>query len=201
MKYDFTLTDQQRDLVGQHLELVHKTIRRCIEANEDVCGMGYEDLYQEGSIALCWAAATYDGVSARFSTYASTLIRNHLLDQCKAVSVRQKHSCPLPIRSDCCDDEHTHSVPEPSVADKTDDLIGQLDISDLLAYCKNKYTGIARLGVEALELKVNGFSGADIVRLYHTEPNHVGAWISRAKQKVKADAAFRAICREAVENT
>lgn len=201
MKYDFILTDQQQDIVEQHLGLVHKTIRRCIKTNEGVCGLGYDDLYQEGSIALCWAAATYDGVSAQFNTYAAALIRNHLLDQCKAVSVRQKHSCDLPIRSDCSDDEYAHSVPEPSVADKTDDLIGQLDTSALLAYCKNKYTGIARLGVEALELKVNGFSGADIARMYHTEPNHVGAWISRAKQKMKADAVFRAFCHEAVENT
>ena len=51
---------------------------------------------------------------------------------------------------------------------------------------------MAQLGIEALELKIRGYSGADIARLYHTEPNHVGAWISRAKAKLKKDAAFMA---------
>lgn len=152
-------------------------------------------------MALCHAAATYDGVSAQFSTYATTLIRNHLLDQCKAVSVRQKHTCGLPIDTGGGKDEYVPSIPEPSVADETDELIGRLDTSALLTYCKNKYSGVARLGVEALELKVNGFSGADIARLYHTEPNHVGAWISRAKQKMKADKVLQTFCHEAVENS
>ena len=74
--------------------------------------------------------------------------------------------------------------------DKTDSLIDQIDTAALLAHCKKEYSGVAQLGIEALELKIKGYSGADIARLYHTEPNHVGAWISRAKAKLKKDAAF-----------
>ena len=44
-----------------------------------------------------------------------------------------------------------------------------------------------RLGVEALELKIAGYSGTDIAKLYGVQPNHVGAWISRAAQKLKKD--------------
>lgn len=43
-------------------------------------------------------------------------------------------------------------------------MIGQLDAASLLADCKRRYTGVARLGVEAMELKVKGISGADIAR-------------------------------------
>jgi len=190
MKYDFTLTPAQQALVERNLELVKRTILRYIKTNEGVYGLGYDDLYQEGSVALCRAAATYDGVSAQFSTYASTLIHNHLLDCCKAASTRQKHLCGLPVGSGFADDEHPPSFPEPSVEDGTDHLIDRMDAAGLLAVYKEAYSGVAQLGIEALELKTRGFSGADIARLYHTEPNHVGAWISRAAKKLRADAAF-----------
>lgn len=78
-------------------------------------------------------------------------------------------------------------VPEPSVEDGVDILIDQLDTDALLSDCKRRYSVVARLGVEALELKIKGYSGADIARLYHTKPNCVGAWISRAAQKIRKD--------------
>ena len=71
--------------------------------------------------------------------------------------------------------------------DGIDELLGQMDTADLLADCKRRYSGVARLGVEALELKVKGLSGADIARLYDAKPNQVGAWVSRAKAKMRKD--------------
>ena len=48
---------------------------------------------------------------------------------------------------------------------------------------------MARLGVEALELKVKGLNGTDIAKLYNVKPNQVGAWISRAAQKIRKELA------------
>lgn len=201
MKYDFVLTSEQQALVEQNMDLVSRIISRHIRINEGVCGLGYDDLSQEGALALCRAAATYNGTSAQFSTYAAAVIRNHLLDCCKAVNIQQKHLCSLPVGPGFADDEHPPSVPEPSVEDKTDSLIDQIDVAALLAHYKREYSGVAQLGIEALELKIRGYSGTDIARLYHTEPNHVGAWISRAKTKLKKDAAFRRLCGGVVENS
>ena len=58
-----------------------------------------------------------------------------------------------------------------------------------LEHGRRTYTGVAKLGVEALALKVKGYTGADIARMYHTKPNHVGAWISRAVEKLRNDEA------------
>lgn len=201
MKYDFVLTSEQQALVEQNMDLVSRIISRHIRINEGVCGLGYDDLSQEGALALCRAAATYNDTSAQFSTYAAAVIRNHLLDCCKTVNTQQKHLCSLPVGPGFADDEHPPSVPEPSVEDKTDSLIDQIDMAALLAHYKREYSGVAQLGIEALELKIRGYSGADIARLYHTEPNHVGAWISRAKTKLKKDAAFRRLCGGAVEKS
>lgn len=201
MKYDFILTSEQQVLVEQHMDLVGWVISRHIRTNEGVYGLGRDDLSQEGALALCRAAATYNGTSAQFSTYAAAVIRNHLLDCCKAANTQQKHLCSLPVGSGFADDEHPPSIPEPSVEDKTDSLIDQIDMTALLAHYKREYSGVAQLGIEALELKIRGYSGADIARLYHTEPNHVGAWLSRAKAKLKKAGAFRHLCSGAVEKS
>ena len=201
MKYDFILTSEQQVLVEQHMDLAGWVISRHIRINEGVYGLGRDDLSQEGALALCRAAATYNGTSAQFSTYAAAVIRNHLLDCCKAANTQQKHLCSLPVGSGFADDEHPPSILEPSVEDKTDSLIDQIDMSALLAHYKREYSGVAQLGIEALELKIRGYSGADIARLYHTEPNHVGAWISRAKAKLKKDGALRHLCNGAVEKS
>lgn len=187
MKYDFILTPKQQTLVEQNLSLVDRIITLYIHVNENVCGLGYEDLRQEGCVALCRAAATYDGVSAQFSTYAATLIRNHLIDCCKAAGARLRNLPAIPLDVGPPDEDRPPGYPEPSVEDGVDALIDQLDADALLSAYKRRYSGVARLGIEALELKIRGYSGADIARLYNTKPSCVGAWISRATQKIRKD--------------
>lgn len=187
MKYDFTLTPEQQTLVEQNLSLVDKTISRYIHVNENICGLGREDLCQEGRVALCRAAATYDGASAQFTTYATTLIRNHLLDCCKAVGAQLRNLPVISLDVGPPEEDWPPGAPEPSVGDGEDALIDRLDADALLSDYKRRYSGVAQLGIEALELKIRGYSGADIARLYHTKPNCVGAWISRAAQKIRKD--------------
>ena len=55
---------------------------------------------------------------------------------------------------------------------------------------KREYSGTARLGIEAIELKLKGYSGKEIADMYGVKPNLVGAWISRAKQKLRKNQVF-----------
>ena len=187
MKFDFVLSQEQQALAESNLAVIDKVIARCIHANEGVCGLGRDDLYQEGAAALCKAAATYDGTSAQFSTYAATVVRNHLLNHCRAVNASQRNLPAVSLDDSGQEDGRPPPCPEPSVPDGVDELRGRLDTADLLADCKRRYIGVARLGVEALEWKVKGLTGADIARLYGAKPNEVGAWISRAAQKIRKD--------------
>lgn len=187
MKPNFILTVQQQALVEDNLLVIDKVISRYINTNETICGLGGDDLYQEGAIALCKAASTYDGTSARFTTYATTVVRNHLLSHCKAVCTAQRHLPSVSLCTAELEDDIPPLFQEPSIPDSADTLIGDLDTAHLLKDCKRRYTGVARLGVEALELKIKGLDGADIAQLYHTTPNNVGAWISRAAKKIRKD--------------
>lgn len=189
MKCDFILTLEQQVLVEANLSVIDKAINLFINPDENICGLGRSDLYQEGAIALCKAAATYDGTSAKFDTYATTVVRNHLYNCCKAVNTRQRKLPSVTLDVDFSDEDSPPPYQEPSTPDGIDELLGQMDTADLLADCKRRYSGVARLGVEAMELQIKGVSGANIARMYHTTPNNVGAWISRAKKKIRKDFA------------
>ena len=177
----------QRALVEENLSLVTQTIVRHIRYNEDICDLGYDDLYQEGCWALCRAAMTYDQAERTpFSAYARPVIRNHLLDHCRRVLRQREHlptvSLDVPVSED---------IPPPGQwlqnVDDQEAWDTQILVDQFLEHGRRTYTGVARLGVEALALKVKGYTGADIARMYHTKPNHVGAWISRAVEKLRKD--------------
>ena len=181
------LTVLQQALVEQHLDLVRICIRRYIDVNESICGMGYDDLYQEGCEALCHAAASYDGrEETQFSTYAGAVIRNHLLDHCRYIRAKRRSA---PVVS--LDSNEEGGVPGEQLAvyDDRDRQLDRICLSQLLEHGRRTYSGTARLGIEAMELMVSGCTGADIARLYGIKPNLVGARIARAVERLKKDAA------------
>lgn len=179
MKEQHLQAQTWQELAESHMSCVHWVIRRYIDVHENVCGLGYEDLYQEGCVALCHAAQSYDAEKAQFHSYAIPVIRNHLLDYCRRIQARRQKAVVLSL-----EELHTN---EPS--HETDD-VSRLYAAQALEYGKRTYRGVALLGIEALELKAMGYSGTDIAGLYGVNPNHVGAWISRARQKLKKDLDF-----------
>ena len=163
---EFTLNDLQRQRVEEHLALVEQVLRRSIKTNETVDGMGHDDLYQEGCIALCRAAVSYREEMGAFPAYARTVIRNYLLDRCREIQSARKN---LPLLS--LDAFAEMGAPEPVSPFHMEDLISDVSSDALLSHFRNRYHGTARLGIEALELRVRGYSCADIAKLYQKKPN------------------------------
>lgn len=165
-------------LIEEHLNCVHWVIHRFIRVNPGICGLEYDDLYQEGCIALWQAAEAFDEQQgAQFHSYAISVIRNHLLDYCRSIQSQTVPVAPL-------EDWDAATSRKGAALWEAD---SRLFVEQVLEYGKRAYSGVARLGVEALELKIAGYSGTDIARLYGVRPNHVGAWIARASQKLKKD--------------
>ena len=186
MSMEFTLNDLQRRRVEDHLALVEQVLRRSIKTNETVDGMGHDDLYQEGCIALCRAAVSYREEMGAFPAYARTVIRNYLLDRCREIQSARKN---LPLLS--LDAFAEMGAPEPVSPFHTEDLISDVSSDALLSHFRNRYHGTARLGIEALELRVRGYSCADIAKLYQKKPNYIGACISRAAGKLRRERIVR----------
>jgi RNA polymerase sigma factor (sigma-70 family) len=185
------LNDNQRQLAVNHIDIVKWVIYEHINVNENIFGLSYDDLYQEGCLCLCRAAVTHNGERAQFVTYAQVVVKNGLLTYCKKMVKKPRNfisieDLPLDAGGD--------------ISDKTnyaDDGVYDAILSDavvfgLLESVKPEYNGIVRLGIEALEMKIKGYTGADIARLWGVEQNHVGAWISRAKDKLRKNERFMA---------
>ena len=186
-KNNIPLTKAQQELVVTHLSIVHWVIHESILVNENVFGYGYDELFQEGCICLCQAAITYDVALARFSTYAKTVVRNGLYSYCRHLSFQQKRYTYF--TEDEYGDPAVEGNPVPS-KDMFEQQYSLLETIDLLESHAQRYDGIAKLGIKALELKIQGMSVTEIARLYNVPTTHVGAWISRSTEKLRNDPVF-----------
>ena len=180
------LNEQQQQLVEKNLTVIHWAIHNFVKINETVFGFEYDDLYGEGCVLLCKAAATYDTEKGRFSAYAQTVVKYGLLSYCRIMCNRQNRQRLLLDPKVFEDNEETYAALL-AIEDPLDELTSEIDALALLASVKKNYHGIVRLGIEALEWKIKGLSGRDIADLYGVQPNTVGAWISRAAVKLRED--------------
>lgn len=184
MNHVIPLNTDQRNMVENNLQLVKRTIFKYITVSDTILGLDFDDLFQEGCIWLCKAAATFrEDKGVKFETYAEKVVSNGLRTYCRLTYNKQKRVLSL---SDCEECEFD----EPMEQNSFDDELIEQDILRFLQNLKSEYSGVARLGIEAIEWKVKGLTGADIARMYDVKPNMVGAWISRAVQKLRKNIVF-----------
>lgn len=189
MSTAFHLDKNQQDLVARNLAVVHWVIHDYIHVNPVIPGLEHEDLFQEGCVWLCKAAITYcDNGGAQFPTYAKRVVRNGLFSYCSKVCEKSKKRSRLIIG------EHGELAVDgemlPFEVDDFDTQMSLVETLSLLEDSKQDYDGVARLGMEALTLKIKGMCVTDIAKLYQVPSSHVGAWISRATSKLRSDSRF-----------
>lgn len=181
MNHFISLNTEQQHMVENNLQLVKRTIYKYITVSDTLYGLNYDDLFQEGCIWLCKAAATYkEDKGVQFSTYAEKVVANGLRSYCRLTYNKQKRIVSL----------SEYELDMPIVMAVLDDVLMEQDILMVLQKLKSEYSGVTRLGIEAIEWKVKGLSGAEIARMYNVRPNMIGAWISRAVQKLKRNIVF-----------
>ena len=194
MKSGITLSMEQQRAVLQHLPVVNRVIRKYITVNPAICGLAYDDLFQEGCVWLCKAAVTYcPEKGAGFETYAERVVANGLLAYCRRSWNKAKRLCSI---SDCPDAVNEIPAPQKSI----DEILMERDILHMLSETKRQYSGVARAGIEAIAWKVQGLSGSEIATLYGVKPNTIGAWISRAVQKLRKNIVFTSWIEKMREN-
>ena len=183
---DYVLNTEQQEMVEQHLDLVSIIIHKYINTNEQVRGLEYDDLYQYGCLALCKAAYLYDG-RVKFETFAGTVIRNALLDECrKAKVVYSRHlSYDTAINSEE-EDGPTFAEMIGDTFDITDTLISE-ELLSIVQTAKKTHKGAVLKGIEAIELRIKGYTGAEIARMYGVKNNNVTSWISKARSVLKSE--------------
>ena len=182
------MTEQECSLVEAHMALVETVIRRHITVRPEIPGLEHDDLSQVGSLALCRAAQRYDG-RCPFSTFAYTVVKNALLDHCRSIMGKASRTIAL----DQTDDEDGGSLLD-RIADRQSvpDTVEARDLLRALAKARKQYRGVARKGVQALEMQVYGYTTREIAKLYGVRSNVVAAWVSRARQMLKKERTLSA---------
>jgi len=181
------MTEYQNALVTENMDLINWVIRTRISIPNRPL-LTYEDFYAIGCEAICRAAIRYQADSGEFAPFACRYIYNAIIDHCRAMNYRIQRSV------DACSEEgemlfdllaHTTVDFEAEVTDDS--------AMAALRACKEKYQGVARKGIEAIELKLQGYESVEIADLYGTTVNNVNAWISRARSKLRNEPSLMEI--------
>lgn len=175
-----SLTNQEKQIVEDHLYLIPKLVFSTVRLNETVQGLGFDDLYQEGCVALCRAAQTYTGRAA-FSTYAGTVIRNHLISCCRSAVIRNLHESPP-------EDWEAWQASLKALPDRADSSFEEA--IQFLLQAKEGCTQPERQGIEALCRKIAGYSCSEIGQALGISRNLVNKQMSCARKKLKCDPDF-----------
>lgn len=172
------LTDEQRIVVERNLGLVGKVIKDKVHGPE-LGGLGYDDLFQIGSIGLCKAAATDKGGRC-FSTYAYRLIWHEI---CDALIRATRQSAKLVPMEETFPETESGYV-DPTVAS---------DFRDAIAASEAGTCQTVRKGIRCLYLMDAGYSCREIGEELGVPANVVTAWISKARKHLKADPNVQAL--------
>lgn len=175
------MNDEERKLVNDNLGLVDYVIQRRITIPVSAA-FEYEDLRQIGSLALCRAAQKYDG-RCKFATFATVVIRNALLDYLD----RAGHDSRLLHIEDDLYAENGNLNRALSTCPDLDSSLRAGELAGILEKARQRYTGIALKGVEAMVMKVNGYSNEEIAHYYGSTADNVRAWMSRARKKLMVE--------------
>lgn len=167
-------------LVEDNIHVVKAVIKKEIKMNDSDVDLEFNELYQIGCLALCKASITFDETkNTDFFTYAYKLVKNSLLDHCRRVQRKQKHFV-----------DGGDGMPEvvyDGSGESYEDAQFWKSFASITKYAKSKYTGVVLKGIEAIEFKALGYNGREIADLYGVKVNHVNAWISKARRKLRDD--------------
>lgn len=186
------MTDAERALVEEHLDLIHWVIEDNIYTREDIPGLEYVDLIQEGCLLLIKAARTFDAARGPFPPYARKVVRNGLFTHSSAIWNKQVRHVYQNAHKDAAEDGESDFMDTFISQDDTAKQVERGDIIPMLESFLPEYTGVARKGIEAIILKVKGYRGVEIAAMYETDEKNVSAWICRARQKLLANKRFDA---------
>ena len=188
------LSNQEKKLIEENMHTVEIVVKLMM-AKYNIPQNEYEDYCQIGYVVLCSKAHKYDG-STKFSTFANKVLTNAFIDKYR--SERTKIKEMLSLDHICKEDK------DGSGASLSEFLAADIDVenevlsnvtSDLLKSCiktaKNKCSANTTVkGFEALELKLEGYSGKEIADLFDVPPNSLRSWMSRAKKLLLSERDF-----------
>lgn len=174
------LNDDQRILVEENMGLIGKVIKDRVHNIDRIGIFSYDDLFQIGSVGLCKAAATYNSVNGKFSTYAYVLIRNEIFNALEYATFRKSREELLDVEI----------MPRRALFVDTEPEL-TYELKETFASSLRLTNGTTKKGIVALLLMTKGYTCREIGEKMGVPANHVTAWVSKARKYLREDTELK----------
>lgn len=193
------MSKNDRKLIEDNMHTVEIIVKRIMK-KFGISKNEYEDYCQIGYLVLCSKVHRYDG-STKFSTFADRVLTNAFIDKYRFEKNRNKELLSL---DDVCSEDadgNGVSLAEFLVADTNveNEVLSKMTndaLKKYIASAKTKCSAKTTVrGFEALELKLEGYSGEEIANMFDVPSNSLRSWMSRAKKALLDEKDFVALVR------
>ena len=185
------MTDKEKMLIEENMKAIEIRTKLLVK-KYGIPQDEYEEYLQIACLVICNKIHKYDETKS-FSTFVDAILENAFIDMHRADKSRK---IDLISFDECCIDDGCGS--EASLADflatdnNTENEVLAGITNDIIKRCikkaKEKCTSQTTVkGFDALELKFEGYSGAEIARMFNVPSNSLRSWISRAKKTLLAE--------------
>lgn len=188
------MTDKEKLLIEENMKAIEIRTKQLVK-KYGIPAHEYEEYLQVACLVICNKIHKYDEAKS-FSTFVDAVLENAFIDMHRA---DKSSKIDLISLDECCIDDGCGS--EASLADflatdnNTENEVLAGITNDIIKRCikkaKEKCTSQTTVkGFDALELKFEGYSGAEIARMFNVPSNSLRSWISRAKKTLLAEREF-----------
>ena len=193
------LSEYERNLVEDNMHTVEIVVKMLI-AKYGIPKSEYEEYCQIGYLVLCSKVGKYDG-STKFSTFANKVLRNAFIDKYRFDKARNREI--ISLDKICSEDANGNgaSLAEflASETDVENEVLSKITndlVREYIKSAKERYSSQTTVkGFEALELKLDGYSGEEIAKIFDVPSNSLRSWMSRAKKLLLNEKGFISIIR------
>lgn len=188
------MTDKEKRLIEENMKAIEIRTKQLVK-KYGIPAHEYEEYLQVACLVICNKIHKYDEAKS-FSTFVDAVLENAFIDMHRA---DKSNKIDIISFDDCCVEDGSGS--EASLADflatdnNTENEVLAGITNDIIKRCiksaKAKCTSKTTVrGFDALELKFEGYTGAEIARMFNVPSNSLRSWISRAKKILLAEREF-----------
>ena len=179
------MTDAERKLIEENMSVVQYFVKGLMKKYQ-IPYDKYDDYCQEGYEILCKKVNRYNQTT-KFQTFAKTVLHHAFVDRYRKECAHYINVISLE-QSVADDDEGQEASCAEFVGADIDierEVLTEMTqklIRDYISEAKEKYHADTTVkGFEALELKMQGYSGSEIAQMFQIPSNSLRAWMSRAR--------------------
>ena len=188
------MKENEKRLIEENIEKIDYIIKKFI-CSFNIPSNEMEEYKQIAYLALCSKTYKYDG-STKFTTFANMVIKNAFIDMYRKEKLRKIDFVSL---EECfAEDEagngaglidflSTENNTENEVLTK---IRNELVFKHIKIAKENCTANTTVQGFSALELKIKGYSGEEIARMFNVPSNSLRTWMSKARKILLNDKEF-----------